>query len=310
MPTILESRAADNSAQERTVANFSVDSAEVKAGKWLASLVKEAKDKGKPVSRIVDLTPALAQVLLNRNDGNRKVSQNVVDIYAREIATGSWEFNGEPVIISDTGELNDGQHRCMAVIEAGQSIEAILIAGVARSTRTTLNRGKVRTVADYLSMNGHINTCVLGAAANNLWQWRNRGKIGGSFRTGATKSEILDTVSDNPGLARSVAIVEQKSANVSGGKSILAFCHFAFLNVGKREDADQFILSLINGDGLKNGDPILYCRNRLINERGRMRQNERAELIFRAWNAWRRGERVSRIQLSCGQGGELPLLEA
>lgn len=307
MPVILESRAADNSAQERTVANFSMDSAEVKAGKWLASLVKEAKEKGKPVSRIVELTPALAQVLLNRNEDNRKLSGSVVETYAHDISIGKWAMNGEPIIVSDTGQLNDGQHRCQAVIDAGTSIQVVLIAGVARATRTTLNRGRVRTVSDYLAMDGHVYTAVLGSAAGYLWQYKNRGTLSAGTHTRATKSEVLTSVEENPGLKRSAAFVQQKGADAAGGKSVLAFCHFVFTAEGKREDADNFIHAIMDGAGLKNGDPILYARNRLINERGALRANAKAELIFRAWNAWRKGERVSYFRLA---GVVLPVLEA
>lgn len=307
MPVILESRAADNSVQERTVTNFSVESAEVKAGKWLASLVKEAKDKGKPVSRIVDLTPALAQALLNRNADNRRLMQNVVDTYAREIECDAWEMNGEPIIVSDTGELNDGQHRCQAVVQTGKSIAVVLVAGVQRVTRLTLNRGRARTIGDYLTMEGYSNGAIYGVLANFVWQYRLRGYVWHGGRPKATKSELLDVFHLNAAaFRRSVEIVNDRAVAAVGGKPMVAFCHYAISQVGRREDADHFILSLMHGAGLTAGDPILYARNRLINERGVMRAPDRVELIFRAWNAWRKGNRVTLFRLS---GDVLPVLE-
>lgn len=306
MATVLEARASDNSVQERTPANFIVDSAETKASKWLASLVKEAREKGKPVSRIVDLTPALATVLLNHNDGNRKVSRATVDTYAHDINIGAWEMNGEPIIVSDGGELNDGQHRCVAVLESGKTIPVVLVAGVDRTTRLTLNRGKTRSVGDYLSMEGHVNAIVLGAVAGHLWSFRSRGTLATGSNHRATKSEILDTVSQNPGLDRSVAFVQVKGVHAAGGPTILAFCHFVFSAAATRAAADNFIFSLMDGAGLQAGDPRLYVRNRLINERGRFKAHEKAELIFRAWNAWRRSERVTFFRIT---GDVLPVLE-
>lgn len=304
MNTVVQIKPAGKIPQPET-AGFHVQSANRKLGIWLDSLVEKAKEK--PVVQMIKLTPDMAEMFLGRNDHNRKVSETTVENYSHEIEGGRWAFNGEPIIISNTGELNDGQHRCLAVVKAQQPIDAILIVGVARDTRTTLDQGKTRTVGDYLAMEGHAYSNVLGSAAGYVWLYRNRGTLataGTRKWQRATKGEVMTTVKENPGLKRSVTAIYQKAADAVGGKSIVAFCHF-ILSTISREDADRFIHSLMIGAGLKSGDPILYVRNRLINER-RKTANEKAELIFKAWNAWRRGERVSRMLVT---GGVLPVLE-
>lgn len=289
---------------QATITAFSAPSQQKKLGIWLDGLVE--KSLTKPVSQMVSLTPELAALLLERNPANRKIKPNVVDAYAHDIERGAWAFNGQPVIVSDTGELNDGQHRCSAVIEAGKAIDILLIVGIKRSTRTTLDQGRVRTAGDYLSMGGASNTNVLAAAANYLWQYRNRGYVKHGGSSSATKTEIMEMVADNPGLAKSVSFVQTASAAAVGGPSILAFLHFTLKGTRHPEDADFFVHSLMNGAGLKNGSPILYARNKLINERGKLRAHEKAEIFFKAWNAWRRGETLSRVAIS---GGVLPVLE-
>lgn len=289
---------------QAVTAGLHIESARKKLGIWLDSLVE--KSKTKPVSQIVSLTPEMAEMLLDRNPQNRKVSETLVETYAHEINRGGWVFNGEPIIISDTGELNDGQHRCRAVVEAGKPIDTVIIIGVPRSTRTTLDQGKGRTAADYLSMEGNSNPNVLAASANMVWQHRTHGFLSSSGRQKATKSEVMEVVAANPGILRSVSLVQVSAAAAVGGQSTLAFAHFTFRNTQHPEDADYFIHSIMNGAGLKNGSPILYARNRLINERGRFRANEKAEVIFKGWNAWRRGESLSRMIIS---GGLLPVVE-
>lgn len=286
------------------IAPFHSQSQSKKLGVWLDTLVERAKTK--PVSQVVTLTPDLAAVFLERNPANRKIKPSVVEIYAHDIARGAWVFNGQPIIISDTGELNDGQHRCSAVVEADKPIEVLLIVGIKRDTRTTLDQGRARTAGDFLSMEGATNTNVLAASANFLWQYRNRGAIRQSGSSSATKSEVLEIVRDNPGLTKSVAFVQVTAAASVGGPSILAFAHFVFKSTRHRDDADFFIHSLMSGAGLKNGSPILYARNRLINERGRLKPREKAEILFKAWNAWKRGENITRIVLG---DGLLPVLE-
>ena len=70
---------------------------------------------------------------------------------------------------------------------------------------------------------------------------------------------------------------------------------------------DQFFIAFSEGVNLGVGSPILYARNRIMGLAGTRDMNAKAELIFKAWNAWRRGERVDKIWLS---GGVLPVLEA
>lgn len=301
MLSVTEPRTAGNSAPSKSPELHVVSTAK-KMGIWLDSLVE--KSQTKPSSQIVSLTPVMAEALLDRNPANRRISEVLVENYAHEIRGGHWAFNGEPIIVSDTGELNDGQHRCRAVIEAGKAIDVILIVGIKRNTRTTLDQGRVRTIGDFLSMEGNTYTNVLGAAANIVWQYRMRGTVGSSGRARGTKGELLAFVSDNPGIVRSVALVHEKGADAAGGKTILAAAHFILSSISK-EDADHFILSLIRGAGLRVGDPILYARNRLINERHLLRAPERLELLFKAWLAWRNRETVKRIWLN----GTLPAME-
>lgn len=255
-----------------------------------------------------DLTPDIAAVLLERNPANRTIKAQKVQDFAKDMKQGSWKFNGEPIIIARDGLLNDGQHRAAAVLETRIPVEALFVFGVARDTRDTLDQGTVRTAGDYLSMKGHTNTNNLAAAAKALWQWRNYGFIaGGGSRYSPTRSEILDVVEKNPGIERSFRFVDRKNTRQMGSPSILAFCHFAIKSIAGDLPANFFMDALIDGTELKAGDPILAVRNRLILDRKSLRTPERAELLFRAWNAHRIGQTRVLFRVS---GGELPLLEA
>lgn len=278
-------------------------SPDMRAADWLEAQI--AKSRNGVVSQIAEMTPALARVLLNRNDGNRKISDAIVTSYARDMVHGAWQFNGEPVIVSADGKLNDGQHRCEAVVRADVSIPALFVFGVERATRTTLDQGKIRTVGDFLSMGGHVNTNHLGAAANLAWQYLAHGQLSSGGSNRATKSEILSFVEVNPNIVTSVSFVQQKGADAVGGRPTLGFVHWALWQKAGRQKADGFINNLIDGADLNHRSPILYVRNRLINGRGRMRANDKAELIFKAWNAYRLNETPRHFETT----GSLPKLE-
>lgn len=275
------------------------------ANSWLEKEIVKAKDK--PISGLVELTPAIARVLMQRNPNNRTISYQTVEKFARDITNGTWVLNGEPIIVASDGTMNDGQHRCEAVILADKSIQTIMIVGVQRDTRTTLDQGRMRTIADYLAMDGHSDTQQLGAVGSAAWQWKNIGFVNSkNANKRATKGEIKAMIESTPRIAESLAAVPVKGSGSVGGRPTLAFCRYAFAQVAPKQDADAFVYALISGEGLLAGSPVLYARNRLMSGQ-RLLMGEKVELIFRAWNAYRKEEAVKSIPL---QGGELPLLEA
>jgi hypothetical protein len=259
-------------------------------------------------SVVSDLTPDIAVVLMERNPGNRVLKPIKVRDLSNDLKSGDWKFNGEAIIVSDTGLLNDGQHRCAAVIESRVSAKTVFIFGIPRDTRDTLDQGTNRSSADYLSMHGSVDTNHLAATAKMVWQWRT---FGFTHRTGSyapTRSQIVDTVEKNPGIAQALHFVSRKGSSLFSSRSVLAFSLFAIRTVvGSHTDPDFFFDSLIDGANLTAGDPILLVRNRLMTERKILLAPAKAELLFRAWNAHRLGQTRVLFRVN---GGELPLLEA
>ena len=104
---------------------------------------------------IRELTPALAKELLSRTVINRKISRARVDQYKRLILAGEWRFtSNHTMAVSKKGALLDGQHRCMAVVEAGKTIFVILTYGWDDDVFPYLDRAAGRTASDTLSTIG------------------------------------------------------------------------------------------------------------------------------------------------------------
>lgn len=279
--------------------------AEREATDWLSSQTRKAQVGG--VHAVVaELTPAVASVLLTLNQANRKVSKVSVAKYARDIANGNWSLNGQTVVVSDDGSLNDGQHRCLAVIDAEQSVPVVFVFGAERESRFTLDQGKGRMAGDFLGMNGYTDPLALSAAAKYIWQHRELGRLSTQSMHSPTKTEIQALVEQHPDIANSLAAIPRKGCDSVGGRSLLAFCHWVFSRSADTVSADAFMRALVEGVNLGPRNPILYARNRLMAERGRMQPNERAELIFRAWNCHRRGETPRTLPVL---NNALPVLE-
>lgn len=271
---------------------------------WLdAKLAQGRKDV---VSEVVTLTPALAKLLLERNHANRPLSDVNLDRMRKDIRDGNFVLNGEPIILSRDGLLNDGQHRCHAVIQTSQSIRTVIVFGPERDSRFTVDQGNVRTIGNYLSMKGSSDANVLGAVATYIWMHRHLGQLEGGGKNRPTKTQILELMSAHDDIHNSVAFVSRPRVSLICTKSTLAFAHWSIAHAATLSAADGFMDKLITGANLAAGDPVLYCKNRLPEIKARGDTGEKAELIFRAWNFYRRGERVDRINI---MGKKLPKLE-
>lgn len=193
-------------------------------------------------------------------------------------------------------------------MKANVSTDMLIVFGVSGETRDTVDHGVTRSPGDDLALHGHTNTVHLASAARMVWRWRQYGSINQSGYRAPTRMELIDTVEGNPGIARSLQAVDAKGrkGRAIASISMLAFCRFAFHTVANDMDVTYFFDALIEGDSLRRGDPILNARNRLIAERTLFSTEQKAELLFRAWNAHRNGE-TSRVAFRLS-GGELPEL--
>lgn len=295
MLNVVEAEPANN--------GFRTMSPEGRATKWIDEQVALAK--GKLGVGVVEITPAMARAVLARNPSNRRVSETTVSKIARDIEAGNFAVNGESIIVASDGSLNDGQHRLCAVVEADMAITSVVVFGPARSTRVTVDQGRSKMVGDYLAMEGHRDSNALAAAAGYVWQWQNLGRLSSQAGERPNKGEVLAIVDAHPNLAKSVTVV---GGNGVAGRGLLAFCHWAFALTSSQAAADEFMGSLISGANLLSRDPILYARNRLMADR-RLSPNEKAKLIFRAWNAHRRGEQPKTLTVN-DRGTALPTVES
>lgn len=131
--------------------------------KKLAEIDKTAGEKAAELatmqSRWMDVTPAMAEMWLQHNFNNRPVSLDTVRAYAREMKRGKWLPNHQGIAFNDRDELNDGQHRLMAIVLSGCTARLMVTFGLpskVKGTRMTgmdvVDRGKTRTVADQLKI--------------------------------------------------------------------------------------------------------------------------------------------------------------
>ena len=261
---------------------------------WFSQRV--AKSQHGIFSEIVTITPEMAKYILEQNPDNRAIRNNKVREYASDILAGRWTVNGEPIIIANTGEVNDGQHRLLAIVAADEPLRTNMTFGPERYSRLTVDMGVARTVGDFLGMEGATNRNISAAAAKMIILFRK-----GSYSDGSgnsirlTSSEIRDEYWNHQKEFNTAAhyIMNDRFTKLYGS-SPLAAAYF-LINRANKKEAEYFFHKLKTGDLLESGDPILMMRLKMTEMRqARLRPFEKLELFLRYWNAWRSGTKLQR----------------
>jgi hypothetical protein len=270
---------------------------EENAVQWFAEQMLRAEHE--IFSEVVTITPALATIILRRNPDNRGIDKVKLAEIRSDLETGAWALNGESIVIDKNGFLNDGQHRLMAVRDSLVPMRSIVVFGVPRNTRQTVDQGKARTIADYLEMSGKPEDArVVAAIARMILFFKETSTVDTRRRKGIaplTKGAILNAALDHATqIKRSIAKIGPRGT-IFGKKSLLAFVHLK-LSEKAPVAADDFMAGVLDGANLSADSAIYSLRQRLINDPS-MTQPDRFEAFIRAWNAFRREEPLTKIQI-------------
>lgn len=286
---------------------------------YLTRKISRAEACGQPFAEVVTIGPELAHLLLQRNpaDENRKLSLATVDKYAADMAAGRWQgLNGQTIVISKDGYLNDGQHRLNAVIASGGNIPFTVVFGAERETRMTLDQNKVRQSGDYLGMAGikngnkvaHIAAILLAYETNTLRSGRGLDRQVAHSSDKPTKAALhAYALGRMPEIEAALHVADKTAARKITSDTRLAAAICIISGVADNADVVEFIKRVIDGDNLSKTNPAFVARERLIAEKmnGTSPVKRTLEIIIRCWNAYRTGGRKTRLVLK----DELPEIE-
>lgn len=239
------------------------------------------------------ITPQYAKYLLDHNRNNRKIRASMVSRYAAMMLAGRWVENGDVIRISDTGQLLDGQHRLMAVVESGVSIRCGIASGLKDSVFTTLDTGGVRTAADAARLAGIASAKGAASVAAAWWRMMVRAPLG----LAVPPDYVVETLRRWPEIGEAV---QRSNANYTARTLATASSvslGYLYLNdiANLPDEAEHFVTGLQTGEGLLSGDPVLALRQRLINLRSDKHASAKPVwgLVVRALDALEAGERRS-----------------
>ena len=243
-------------------------------------------------------SPTKAQKIIDENNiDNRKIRQQVVEKYARDMKAGGWLFNGNSIVFDADGKLIDGQHRLLACSKSGINLRAVVVRGVSDDSKYSIDTGAKRNFADVLHYLGYTDRNQLAAVVRFCWSYETGNILSG---IPPTHQELLSFLEENPDLPVSQRKMGTIKLPYGCIKTVVSAIHY-YSRKGMPGEATAFASTLRDFNGLAPGDPI----HRLItwlqwNDAGSRTSPPIVVqgVVIKAWNAHIEGRTISNLKFS------------
>lgn len=250
-------------------------------------------------SEVVTITPGIAEIILERNVGNRGKKIRKIREMVEDISAHRWSLNGETIIISMDGYLNDGQNRLYAVVEAGEPIETLVVFGVPRESQLTIDTGTSRSVGDMIKMKGGLNYNAAAATARLLLGYQegvfstHQGSI---FSKVAIHEHYMDNKEEiDEAVSLNGSIFARKVSQAAFAAAYIILTRVC----GNGPRVMEFLGKVAENSELSKNDARFVAHNYLATNV--LRPNDKLALLLYHWNAWREGRLVRSAITASGQ---------
>jgi hypothetical protein len=265
--------------------------------------IERSRECGEPVVIRVAISPVAAAWLLGMNVSNRMLSEPKVIQHSNDMKEGRWVENGDGLAVSKCLALNNGQHRCYAIISSGVTVTTNITVGLTRESRATNDIGLPRSMSNLLAMEGVPEPAIIGPMTKLIIGWETGGNAATRPARESSVPRIQERIDRDPAVIESAVFTKGVKAQARGmlSNGQIGFLHY-MLKKHCPEQADRFMTAMATGTedgrGLDLTDPRYVARDRLIRDSKNLDNTARVELVYRCWNLWRKGRTVAKYMLT------------
>ena len=247
------------------------------------------------------ITPSLAKKYIESNINNRRLKISNIARYAKDMANGRWKSDtAEPIKISKSGIILDGQNRLHAIIKSNTPIFFHVATNVEDDVFDVLDTGASRSAGDVFRIKGikQENTIPSIIAMYNLLLDGTRVVVQKDKK--ATNAELLSQYLQDESFWQNVA---RQSHNwyLSFAKilqpSYIGGFYSYFLKLNESL-AYQFMSQLTTGIGIEN-ECISLLRQKLMQDKmspRKMQPRLKMALIIKTWNFFVKGQNIKQLK--------------
>jgi hypothetical protein len=245
------------------------------------------------------VTPEIAKRWLDDyNKKNRRQNRRHVDMIVRQISGGYWMLTTDALAFDWDGALLNGQHRLKGLVETGSTEPFVVIRGMDPESFNIIDGGRKREASDLLDRLGsYVNTTALGSALRAIMFYRERGHFGNPGIS-YSNAEVVRHLEDEVGIE--YAVQRSKSLRQHGLKStppaVVAALYHIFSECSP-DDVDPFMEKWATGLGITRENDPVYALRRRLDDPAIKSKNVKAALAIKAWNYYREGKSVTKMQI-------------
>ena len=246
-----------------------------------------------PILSLEEITPARAESFLKKNKNNRPVKVSNVLKLKNDLQQGNFKLTHQGIAFDWDGNLIDGQHRLMAIVESGVTASMYVTYNCDPSIFKVIDSGSARNTNDVLKLLGVTNYSTVASGIRLiLWAW-DRYAAQSSFvprktykiytTTNAETAEFYTEYASvlDPLTHQARALRKQNSALMQS--SILAFLFLVLEKHKSVVKAHEFIERIAVGANLQNGS-VELALSKFINIRHLDLQNyKKGEFMLMAY---------------------------
>lgn len=253
------------------------------------------------------ITPTIAKQYLARNTRNRNINRTVVKHYADMMKSGKWHIDADtPIKIGTDNSLLDGQHRLMAIVDSNTTQTMSIRTGCDPHAQQYMDRGRKRSLADDLHIQGYKYNTILSSALSLIWRYLETGKV--ASRTESidldTATFLLETFPDLPDWAAyvcsRVGLARKQNGDSPLVQSEALFIYFLVQQTDYADLANEFLDAMLFGVAQED-HPCNAFKREIVREKrtGKSRTLDRGYLFglaFSAWNKFVKNETVKYLR--------------
>lgn len=222
-------------------------------------------DYSNKTAQIVKATPKLVDDLLKLNTQNRNVKKNHLGWIVDAVKRNDFHLTTQAIGVSDKGILMDGQHRLMAIKEAGYPpVELLLVTGLNEAARIYIDQGAKRSTADMLKivLNQTVSSRMAAMVTTHLKLKESKDgfmfcKIGGS-----TKPSLDDIVEFMETHLDRIAMIISASGPLPRAGALTAFMHYSMKH--DHDKAIELAEQVKSGERLTKNMPAYRLRQFML----------------------------------------------
>ncbi len=213
--------------------------------------------------QFVEITPELAADWLKANRRNRKLKQPTVEAYSLDMQNGAWLLTHQGIAFDIDGNLTDGQHRLMGILQSKTPCVMLVSTGwpaevKTRKTMDAVDRGCLRSLGDQLKLQHDIHD------AGRVVQIANQ-IASACFGLTRVRKSTTDTVLAVVAIYRDeIKWLAENPVKTHGLKQAVVGGCVAIGRAVWPEKTAEFYRRLVTGENLASGNPILLLRNWLL----------------------------------------------